>query len=209
MNGADLIKLAKVFDNFIELQSSRVRIQDIVAVKSTSDGILIVTPYGEFQDDMDFDSLNTRIKDTLEVIKENARGKVGVSPVLDGPTTSTPQLIMKDALAPKQEHPQTERKIIPMEPVNEPQQTTIAVGVQGAKGNLFSDDTLQITARENILVLDPTGQHVLATPAEGSAIRGEKVSGFIHTNGKYVLSFQEYPHTEAIIIYTTKRKAGL
>lgn len=193
MNSPDVIKVAKIFEQFIQLKSAVVKLTDISAIKQTPNGVEVITANGTFKDGEDFEKLITRIQDAQEVMKGQPASAIIAAPV-QSPV----------------EHQQTDRKVIPIETIQEPQQTVIHVGTQGAMGHLFGEhSTLEITDRPSICVLDPTGNIVLATAGEGSAVKGEKVSGYIHTNGKYTLSFQGYPHTEAIVSYTTKQKVSL
>jgi len=198
MDSKDLIKLARIFDSFIELDSSRVRIQDIVAVQKV----------GVFLDSTDYDTFNTRIKDTLELIKENDRRAEIVQEALQNPVSATPQ---PAGVAKVKQIEQSERKVVQLQTSAEAaaRQTTINVGPQGAQGKLFSDPAIQLGDRANLLVLDPTGQMVLGRAGEGSAITGEKVSGFIYNNGKYVLTFKEYPHKEAKVSYAIVKRPSV
>jgi len=167
MDSKDLIKLARIFDSFIELDSSRVRIQDIVAVQKVEEGISVVTPHGVFLDSTDYDTFNTRIKDTLELIKENDRRAEIVQEALQNPVSATPQ---PAGVAKVKQIEQSERKVVQLQTSAEAaaRQTTINVGPQGAQGKLFSDPAIQLGDRANLLVLDPTGQMVLGRAGEGS-----------------------------------------
>jgi len=207
MNSADLIKLARLFDKFIELESSFVKVDEIKAIRKSDStdkdpaGIEVITPHGTFMDDTDFDNFRTRINDTLALLKQEpeklpARGEalsetVAASP---GQTIST----SVDA-APQPQLEQAQRKVVPQK---SSRQVTISVGSQGAEGKLFDDPNLTVVDRENLTISTPNGDSVLAQGKDGGVVQGEKVSGFIYTNGKYKLIFKDYPHQSALVSFT-------
>jgi c-di-AMP phosphodiesterase-like protein len=209
MDSKDLFKLAKLFDSFIELDSSRVRAVDIVAVRKADAGIEVVTPHGVFPDSTDYDTFNTRIKDTLELLKERVVEEEKIVSTLGSLAPIPPALGSSVPAVELEQLEQSERKIVPLDtnPGVQTLETTITVGPQGAQGILFSDSTIELTDKQNILILDPTKQTILARPGDGSSMKGDGVSGFIYTSGKYMLSFVDYPHKSAVVSYSVKKKA--
>jgi len=208
MNSADIIKLAKVFDQFISLKTAVVKLSDISTIRKSTNGIEVVTGNGTFKDGEEFEKLICRIQDAVEVLKENDRRAEIVQKAIQDPIPTTPQPI---GVAEVKVIKQAERKVIPLDtaPGKQKLQTTISVGLQGAQGNLFNDPTLQIVDRSDLLIMDPTGKVVLAKAGEGSSIKGDKVGGFIHTNGKYTMTFKEYPHTSALVSYSVMKKPSV
>jgi hypothetical protein len=209
MNRADVIKLAKIFDQFISLKSSIVKLEDISAIRKIPNGIEVVTNNGTFKDGEEYERLMTRVADALEVVRVNSADVIKPTPPPGrvGTEGSMP--------TPINTQPQTERKVIQLDSGVMKRRTTIPVGANGAQGSLFSDDTIIITDREKLQVLDPNG-NIVAEPATGktastSSIKspddGDSVSGFIYNTGRYSLSFKTYAYTEATVVYLVKKKA--
>ena len=207
MNSADLIKLAKLFDKFIMLKSSVVRIEDIVAVRALEPGkgIEVITPHGSFKDDEDFDALNIRIKDTLEVLKEQGKLRPKSLKKEESIMSTYPHIpnvtALKETDQPQLE--QVQRKIVPQK---SSRQISIPVGRQGSEGELFNDPNLMIVDRGNLTISTPDGTAVLAQGKEGGMVQGEEVSGFIYANGKYKLAFKKYPHQTALVSFTVNAR---
>lgn len=218
MNSADLIKLARLFDKFIELESSFVKVDEIKAIRKVDPtnkdyaGIEVITPNGTFMDTTDFDGFRTRINDTLELLKEQGSMK-DQSVMKDEPlpgrvitasTDGAPVTITR----PSEQKPQLEqaqRKVIPQK---SSRQVTIPVGRQGAEGKLFDDPNLTIVDRAHLVVSTPDGAAVLAQGKDGGVVQGEKVSGFIYANGGYKLIFKEYPHQSALVSFAVNVRGG-
>lgn len=207
MNSADVIKLAKIFDQFISLKSSVVKLEDISAIKKTPNGIEVVTNNGTFKDGEEYEKLITRVADALEVVKTNSVGRIK-------PTSPPGGVGEEDSiLTPMDTQPQTERKVIQLDQGAMERRTIIPVGSNGAQGTLFDDDSILIIEREKLHIEDPNG-NVVAQPATGkdastSSIKSsdDSISGFIHNTGRYQLSFKEYPHQKAVVVYMVKKKA--
>ena len=207
MNSADLIKLARLFEDFVELKTCRVLVSDIKAVrkKKQGGGLEIVTPDGVFQDDEDYDAFNQRMKDTLELIKSQKvviekpvppQGRVVSEAGHVSLTIATPGAKAgKVVVLPENQQP--DRKF------------NIPIGEQGTRGYLFGENSnLQIGDRSRLYITDPNGV-VIARADAGSAVKGEGISGFIHTNGKYTLSFTPYAHKTAIVVCSVIDKPKL
>ena len=218
MNSSDIVKLAGIFDEFISLGSSVVKLKDISAIKKVTNGIEVVTANGTFKDTVEYERLIVRVQDALEVLKTQDRHKEIIKEALANPVPATPVprpigTAAVPALVPVD---QSERKVIKLDPGVMQRRTIISVGAQGAQGNLFSaDSNLVIVEREKLVILDPN-DNILAQPATGvnassSSVTGnnDEVSGFIYNSGKYALSFKNYPHREAVVVYSVRQKPEL
>jgi len=206
MNSSDLIKLAKLFEEFVELKTCRVRVSDIKAIKKkkTGSGLEIITPYGVFLDDEDYDTFNTRVKDALELIKSEPKKyeNIGVPSI---PAPSRPgQDLLPAVVTP------APGKVVQLAEAQQPdRKITIPIGEQGTRGYLFGENaSIQIGDRSRLYITDPGG-NVIARSDIGSSVKGEGISGFIHTNGKYTLSFTPYAHKSAIVVCSTVNKPQL
>jgi len=129
MKSKDVIKIAKIFDKFIELGSSLVLVEDcdvnIKAIKkrTAEQGVEIVTPYGTYYDDIDYESFKERIEDALEVMKEKDN--------FESPKKSKVVSSNDDAQVPPTKFPTIMEKV-----------STIPLSSNGAIGQLFADQWL-------------------------------------------------------------------
>jgi len=198
MDKSNIVKLAKIFDKFIALETSFVLVEDIRAIRkvegtveSTKDikGIEVITPHGAFFDATDFDTFKTRIGDVLEALKEKG--------------------VIKNVPA--------ERKVVP---VNEPEprsgrvvtnspvmdkEVTITLSGNGSSGTLYDEPDYKVVNRNSIQILSPDGS-LVATGTEGGTIMGELISGIIYENGRYTLAARTYPTDKVIVKFQVQEK---
>jgi hypothetical protein len=176
----NLVRLAKIFDRFIELDSSFVLVEDIKAIRKEGSSIMVVTPYGEFGDSTDFDSFKTRITDTMEAMRdrepvaEERPLKSRIVP-LPAPIFDSFKTKITDKVEASHSTPWMRRTLVE------------GFGKSGANGQLFGEEDLKVVNREQLEILGPDGA-VLAKGTAGGTIIGNTVSGIIYESGKYTLA---------------------
>lgn len=177
----NLVRLAKIFDRFIELDSSFVLVEDIKAIRKEGSSIMVVTPYGEFGDSTDFDSFKTRITDTMEALKERepaAEDRPLKSRIVPLPAPVLPMSVIDGRPIMEASHstpPLMRRTLVE------------GFGKNGANGQLFGEEDLKVVNRGELEILGPDGA-VLAKGTAGGTIIGDTVSGIIYESGKYTLA---------------------
>jgi len=207
MDKSNIVKLAKIFDKFIELETSFVLVEDIRAIRkvegtveSTKDikGIEVITPHGAFFDATDFDTFKTRIGDVSEALKEKESVKRPASPV--------------------------ERKIVSVnESMSEPgyrrvntnskssaghvmdKEVTITLSGNGSSGTLYDEPDYKVVNRNSIQILSPDGS-LVATGTKGGTIMGEFISGIIYENGRYTLAAKNYTADNVTVQFQVQEK---
>ena len=203
MDKSNIVKLAKLLDNFTELESSFVLTTDIKAIRKSSEGMEVVTPHGAFCDSMDFDTFKTRVGDVLEALKEKEKSapSTDVSKPrrriipLDGPAPSNaPPLEVKGFQEERPESP----------PI--PRVTNVTFGKDGANGRLFPEnENLSIVERDRILIQGPN-EEILAKGSDSGQIKGELVSGIIYQDGRYTLADKEGRVNRVTVRYVVRKK---
>jgi hypothetical protein len=209
MDKTNIVKLAKILDKFIELESSYVLIEDIKGIKvhvpdndkdpREPNGIVIITPYGEFYDSADFKELKTRVGDVQEALREQRiPAPVNIQPVVTSvkapgitvPIT-TPPTTMSNVAA----------------QVQETLTTNITLTDQGARGFLFDDPKISLINRENAMVFSQSGTQVAKVTTDGRIEGDEGISGVLLNNGKYHIAANKYAGGNQIAIqYQITRK---
>lgn len=190
----NLIRLAQVFEKFIELESSFVEVDEIKAIRKTEKGIEVITPYGTFEDSTKYDTFKTRIADMTEVLQQKNSDVVSRN--------------ASEARVPTPSPDQSQRKIVPLsEPAPqrgpEAREVTIDVSASGAKGLLFADENLKVVSRDTLRITDRAG-NVVAEGSKGGTLSGETLSGIIFENGKYNIAFKNFADTAAIVHFSVQ-----
>lgn len=208
----NLVQLAKLFDNFIELDSSFVRVDDIKAItkhtnpgvggtlpNKSGDGIDVITPYGTFHDSTDFDTFKTRIEDTLAALKATEM----VKPV----EVTRPARIVPMENEPRSGRVEQSNETIPTprtNPVTD-REATIRLTGNGSTGTLFEDPGMKVVNRSALQVLGPDGM-LVASGTGGGTIVGETISGIVYESGRYTFAAKNYPGDSITVHYQIQRR---
>jgi len=210
MDRANIVKLAKIFDKFIELESSFVLVEDIRAIRKvepsnvTYTGIEVITPYGTFRDSTDFDSFKVRIGDVMEALKEEKnKAEVNVLPPKSSKTVSTNSATEEEPKSGKVEK-KNNSKVESSPLIAKRVSINLASGTSGV---LFDDPSFKVVNREQIVVLSPDGVE-LAKGNPGGTIVGENISGIILESGKYTFAAKEYPGNTIVVNFQMRKRNG-
>lgn len=213
----NLVRLAKVFDNFISVGDSFVRVDDIRAIRRVSflskdegleeamakegiEGIEIITPYGKY---VDKSTSFEEFKKMMDVVRQTIKEIAPQSS--KAPMVGSPQ--------------QTQRKVVPLQEAKpavskglkriENVSISISGGAGGASGQLpevnKEPEGPKVVDRKTIVITSPGGIELGRGHADGNGtIVGSNVSGVINTSGKYQLVFKDYEDKEALINYSVQ-----
>jgi hypothetical protein len=204
MDKSNIVKLAKLFGKFTELESSFVLTEDIKAVRrcteQSAEGMEIITPHGIFYDSMDFNNFKVRIGDIQEALKEKEKEERNKPKRKVIPITNAPS----NGVAPPP--PPSFLSDMPKEPFIPRQTTVTGFGKDGATGKLFSpEEKLKVVNRESLVILDSNGA-VLAKGSDSGQIVGDDISGIIYQNGKYMLADKRGSGIQKVVVKYRARK---
>ena len=204
MDNSNIVKLARIFENFIEFDSSFVLRSDIKAITAHKSkgaagvkGMDIVTPYGTFHDKMEFSTFKSQLGVVLEAYRdrrkeEESKPKPKIVPIEDEKsiftTRATTQTNSNESSSP-----------IPMS-------TNVSgFGKDGANGKLFSETDLEVVNRSQLTIHGPNGE-VLAKGTESGQIMGDSISGIIYKDGRYTLADKGAGVQKVLVKYYARRK---
>lgn len=206
--------LVEVFDKFIEVGENLVLLQDIKAIKATTEsggGILVIASHDgqlkEYKDKMTFIELKSKI---LEIqnkkLQDQLAGKS--QDIMKDSVQKT--LVVTPQTAPQPQQP----KVIPLnESPPQPQKrrvnncklhlSKLDSSNSSAEGDL--PDAPDVIERETIQITSPGGILLGRGHEDGNGtITGPKASGIVNTSGHFRLSFKEYAENIALISYTVR-----
>ena len=198
----NIVRLAKIFEGFIELDSSFVLVEDIKAIRKVDStnkdcaGIEVITPYGSFYDNTDFDTFKVRIQDMMEALKEEKKSKP-----TEEPRKSKVVLIENEPVSGR-----AETRVPPpsLAPVID-KEVTIALSGNGSSGNLFDDPSFKVVNRDQIAILAPDRVQI-ASGTIGGTIVGDVISGIVYESGRYTLAAKEYQGNSIIVRYQVRKR---
>jgi hypothetical protein len=210
----NIVRLAKIFDNFVELDSSFVLVEDIKAIRKVKgashgsetqdiNGIEVVTPYGKYFDSTDFDSFKTRLSDTLAALKERAEPKEmervqrRIIPIEDNSSNTAPAAPMVRSPAPSLKENAG--------PVTARRTSVEGFGKNGANGFLFPEGSPFKVVNRELLEIQGVDGSILAKGTAGGIIQGDAVSGVIYENGKYTLA-DKVGVAKVVVVYQVQGK---
>jgi len=203
----NIVRLAKIFEGFIELDSSFVLVEDIKAIRKVDStnkdcaGIEVITPYGSFYDNTDFDTFKVRIQDMMEALKEEKKSKP-----TEEPRKSKVVLIENEPVSGR-----AETRVPPpsLAPVID-KEVTIALSGNGSSGNLFDDPSFKVVNRDQIAILAPDRVQIASGTDDPSLPRGtivgDVISGIVYESGRYTLAAKEYQGNSIIVRYQVRKR---
>lgn len=211
----NIVRLARIIDNFIELDSSFVLVEDIRAIRKVDrpsiepehgahggsaaiKGIEVVTPHGTFYDSTEFESFKTRIDDTLAALKEKT-----MEPVLEEKPKGTVVQLDSGQRAGRVEQPNPQMENPPAPVQN--REVTVVLNKNGSTGTLFDDSELKVVNRSGIRILAPDGSQV-ASGTDGGTIMGDVISGIVYESGRYTFAAKEYPGNKIVVNFQVRRR---